>query len=166
MPLLSRFARMLMAPIFVNSGINTFKSPGLVAGRVEQFTTKLAETVPALPKDTHTQVRINAAAQVAGGVLLTLGRFQRLGALILIGSLIPTTWAGHAFWNEDDPTTRAAQRTQFEKNLAIIGALLLVLVGPGRQAKAPKGGETRILVTAEAPAPEPAMAGALTSGDE
>jgi len=166
MPMLSRLARIMMAPIFVNSGINTFKSPGLVAPRVEAFTTKLAETVPALPKDTHTQVRINAAAQVAGGVLLALGRFPRVGAVILIGSLIPTTWAGHAFWNEDDPTTRAAQRTQFEKNLAIIGALLLVLVHPGRKAKAPKGGGTRILVTAETPAPDASIAGALTSGDE
>lgn len=151
MPLLSRFARSLISPIFVNSGILTLRSPGLQADRVEPFTTKLAERVPALPKDAPTLVRINGGAQTAGGVLLAIGKFQRLGALILIGSLIPTTLAAHAFWNEDDPTARAAERVQFEKNLAILGALLLVLINPGRKSKARKGREAKIQVKAEAP---------------
>lgn len=153
MPLLSRLARPLIAPIFVNSGFVALRSPDPMAARVEPFCTKLAETVPVLPKDAPTQVRINGAVQVTGGLLLALGKWRRLAALILIGSLIPTTLGAHAFWNEDDPTTRAAERTQFQKNLAILGALLLVLVDPGRKSRARKGrAAPKIRVSTEAPA--------------
>ena len=47
--------------------------------------------------------------------------------------MIPTTLAGHSYWTHDDPAARAQQRTQFHKNLAMIGGLLLaVLDDPAR----------------------------------
>jgi uncharacterized membrane protein YphA (DoxX/SURF4 family) len=44
--------------------------------------------------------------------------------LALAGSLIPTTLAGHSYWQIEDPATRKMQRIQFHKNLAMIGGLL------------------------------------------
>jgi putative oxidoreductase len=70
-------------------------------------------------------VRGNAALQVLGGALLALGKAQRLSGLALAGSLIPTTVAGHAFWEIEDPAARKLQRVQFHKNLAMIAGLLL-----------------------------------------
>jgi uncharacterized membrane protein YphA (DoxX/SURF4 family) len=73
-------------------------------------------------------VQVNAAAQVAGGILLALGWFPRLAAILLAGSLVPTTLAGHRFWEIDDPADRARQRNQFLKNLGLLGGLILAAV--------------------------------------
>ena len=48
-----------------------------------------------------------------------------LAALALIGSIVPTTYAGHRFWEETDEATRAEQRMHFFKNLGLLGGLLL-----------------------------------------
>jgi uncharacterized membrane protein YphA (DoxX/SURF4 family) len=52
----------------------------------------------------------------------------RLAAVALAGSLIPTTLAGHRFWDESDPTQRSAQQIHFAKNLSILGGLILASV--------------------------------------
>jgi uncharacterized membrane protein YphA (DoxX/SURF4 family) len=58
-------------------------------------------------------------------VLLATGHATRPAALLLAGSLVPTTLAGHAFWDIQDPQQRAMQRVQFMKNLGLMGGLLL-----------------------------------------
>lgn len=40
--------------------------------------------------------------------------------------MLPTTVAGHPFWEIDDPAKRSQQRVQFLKNLGILGGLLVV----------------------------------------
>jgi putative oxidoreductase len=134
----SRLAGVLIAPIFVDAGMTSLRNAERLVPRAEPITARVTDAVPALPKDTRSLIRINGAAQVASGVLLALGKFRRLAALILIGSLIPTTLAGHPFWNEEDPGEQYGQRVQFWKNLAISGGLLLVLFEPVRKSKAKK----------------------------
>jgi hypothetical protein len=63
--------------------------------------------------------------QIAGGVLLATGKFRRPAALALIGSIVPTTYAGHRFWEELDPATRAQQKMHFLKNVGLLGGLIL-----------------------------------------
>ena len=46
-------------------------------------------------------------------------------AATLASSLVPTTLAGHPFWQETDPAVRSAQRVQFLKNASILGGLIL-----------------------------------------
>ena len=41
-------------------------------------------------------------------------------------SSVPTTFAGHRFWEIQDPAQRAQQRTHFLKNTAILGGLVVV----------------------------------------
>lgn len=41
---------------------------------------------------------------------------------------VRTTLSGHAFWRFDDPTRRSQQQVHFDKNLAILGGLDLVVV--------------------------------------
>ena len=48
-------------------------------------------------------------------------------ALALAGSLVPTTLAGHRFWEEEDDAARAQQTVQFLKNLAMFGGLLMII---------------------------------------
>ena len=72
-------------------------------------------------------VRLNGAAMTVGGAALIVGVQQRAAALGLVASLIPTTLAGHPFWNESDPKMRANQRIQALKNLGLIGGLLGII---------------------------------------
>ena len=44
---------------------------------------------------------------------------------MLAASLVPTTAAGHRFWEESDPTARAQQRIHFFKNVSMLGGLLI-----------------------------------------
>lgn len=73
-------------------------------------------------------VRFNGAAMVAGGVALSLNILPRAAAGGLAAALVPTTLAGHAFWEYEDETQRRMQRLHFLKNTALIGGLLAFAV--------------------------------------
>lgn len=60
-----------------------------------------------------------------GGLTVVLGVAQELGLWALILFLIPTTFMMHAFWKEEDPDQKMAQRIQFMKNMAILGAVIM-----------------------------------------
>ena len=67
-----------------------------------------------------------------GGLSLILGVRARLGAMLLAVFLVPVTLVFHDFWTLDGPQ-RALQMIMFQKNLAMIGGLILLAVqGPGR----------------------------------
>jgi len=125
MALSGRVARPLLASIFVVGGWDALWNP---AGK-DKNTVGVGEplTEEAGPEDLDAEmlVRVNGAVQIGAGVLLAIGKFRRLAALALIGSIIPTTYAGHRFWEESDPTTRSEQKMQFLKNLGLLGGLVL-----------------------------------------
>ena len=85
----------------------------------------LQRVVPQLPSDPATLVRINGAVQVLAGLGLASGRAPRLSATVLAATLVPTTAAGHRFWEEQDPAKRAQQRTHFFKNVSMLGGLII-----------------------------------------
>jgi uncharacterized membrane protein YphA (DoxX/SURF4 family) len=85
----------------------------------------LAERVPAVPDQVEQAVRLNGAVQVLAGSLLAIGKFPRLSAAALAASLVPTTAAGHRFWESDDKQERAQQQIHFLKNLSMLGGLLI-----------------------------------------
>lgn len=78
-------------------------------------------------------VTLNGGAMVVAGVALACSVAPRRSAAVLAGLLVPTTVAGHPFWTEADPRTRAQQRVQFLKNLALLGGLVGVALGGGRR---------------------------------
>lgn len=73
------------------------------------------------------------AAVFVGGLLLLFGGLGVLFgvapeaslALLLI-FLVPVSFKMHAYWKETDPNARMAEYVQFYKNLALIGALLML----------------------------------------
>jgi uncharacterized membrane protein YphA (DoxX/SURF4 family) len=118
--LVRRIARPLLSAVFISGGIDALRNPAPRAQAAGPLIDKSTETLPEsvtqkIPSDPETLIKINAAVQIGGGVLLATGKAPRLASLALAGSLIPTTVAGHAFWNETDPAAKAAQRTQFLK---------------------------------------------------
>lgn len=123
-------ARPMLAGVFVSSGVDTLRNPAARVEKAEAVTTKVASRLP-LPDDTEQLVKINAGVQVVAGLLLSIGRFPRLAALALAVSIVPTTLAGHRFWEAEDPSTKAQQQVQFLKNLGLLGGLLLAAVDTG-----------------------------------
>lgn len=68
---------------------------------------------------------------LAGGLMLLVGWRARWAALALILFMIPATLVFHSFWTYPEAQF-VNQFHHFFKNLAIIGALLMVLgMGPG-----------------------------------
>ena len=53
--------------------------------------------------------------------MLATGKFPRLSSLALAASLVPTTLAGHRFWEESDPQVKAQQQIHFFKNVSMLG---------------------------------------------
>jgi uncharacterized membrane protein YphA (DoxX/SURF4 family) len=118
----------MLASIFILQGFDAMMNPERVSPRAESVVQPLAERVPLIPNETEQAVRINGAVQFAGGLLLGMGRLPRLSALAIAATLLPTTLAGHRFWEIDDKQERAAQRIHFLKNLSMLGGLMLAAV--------------------------------------
>jgi len=117
----------MLASAFVGGGVDTLRDPEPRGKASESVTTKLSGAF-GLPDNPEVFVKVNAGVQVGAGLLLAMGKFRRLSALMLIGSVVPTTWASHRFWEHEDPEQRAQQRMQFLKNLGLLGGLILELV--------------------------------------
>jgi putative oxidoreductase len=120
-------ARVLTGSTYALLGFDALQEPGARVDQAAAVLTGVRKVVP-LPADDELVVRGNAAVQVLTGTLLALGIAQRLSALALAGSLIPTTLAGHAYWTLEDPAARKLQRIQFHKNMAMIGGLMFAVL--------------------------------------
>ena len=131
--LVRRIARPLLAATFVYGGIDTLRNPqSRVPGAkpiVDQITEVADKQLPVtVPKDVEQWVKIDAAVKVGAGSLFALGKLPRISALALIASVVPTTLAGHRFWEHDDPKEKAGQTVHFLKNLGLLGGLMLAAV--------------------------------------
>ena len=120
-------ARPLLAGMFVYGGMDALRHPEGKVLVAEDVAAPIAEAL-GLPTDPVTLIRINGGVQVAGGLLLAVGKVPRVASFVLAASLVPTTYAGHRFWNEPDEAERARQRVQFLKNLSMLGGLMLAAV--------------------------------------
>lgn len=116
----------MLASIFVSNGVDALRNPHSKVEKAEPLLKKLS-SVMAVPCDAVQAVRLNAAVQVGAGALLSLGRLPRIAAAALAASLVPSTVAGHPFWDEPDPATRKQERKQFLKNVGLFGGLILAL---------------------------------------
>ena len=131
--LVRRIARPLLATPFIYGGISTLRKPQDRVPGARPVVEKITETADAqlpveLPKDVEQYVKFNAGLQVGAGALLALGRLPRLSSLALAGSVVPTTLAGHRFWEEQDPKVQFEKISHFVKNLGMLGGLLLAAV--------------------------------------
>lgn len=125
MTLLGRLGRLFLGGTFVILGSDALRNPGARAKAAAPALDQIRKVI-SLPTDDELLVRVNGAVQAGAGATMALGVFPRLSALAQVGSLVPTTYAGHAFWTIEDPEQRRAQRTQFLKNTAMLGGLLVV----------------------------------------
>src|SRR3712207_5626299 len=110
MTLVRRVARPLLGSAFVTGGVDALRNPQPLEPAAEPVAEPVARQLPYLPEDTEQLVKINAAVQVVAGSLLSIGKLPRLSALALAASVIPTTAAGHRFWEIEDEAERKQQQ--------------------------------------------------------
>jgi putative oxidoreductase len=72
-------------------------------------------------------VPISGILAFLGGLSLLLGFKARWGAVLLLLFLVPVTLAMHAFWAVKDPGMAQMQQIMFMKNVAMVGAALIVV---------------------------------------
>ncbi len=124
-------ARPMLASMFVVGAANALRNTEQTASRAQPVAERLMPLVKKvapgapIPERPETLVRINAATQLLGALGLATGRAPRTSAALLAASLVPTTLAGHRYWEESDPAQRANQRVHFFKNVSLLGGLIV-----------------------------------------
>jgi uncharacterized membrane protein YphA (DoxX/SURF4 family) len=137
MSLARRAARAALAASFISGGLDQLRNPQPKAGPASPIAKPIAERVPQLPNDPESLVKIDGAIKVLGGLGLVFGPFARPAALVLAGSLVPTTLSGHRFWETTDPDQKVSDRVEFFKNVSLLGGLLIAALDTGGRPSVP-----------------------------
>lgn len=61
-----------------------------------------------------------------GGLGVLLGAYVQYSLSLIVLFLVPITFTMHAYWKDIDPGVKAANRVNFGKNLALLGAALMM----------------------------------------
>ena len=136
MTVLQRLTRPMLAGIFIYGGIDSARSPHPKAPAAERVVGGVVDQL-GVRVETAQVVRANGVVQVVAGSALALGVWARPAAAVLAASLVPTTLAGHRFWDEQEATGRHQQRIQFLKNVAMMGGLVLAAADTGGRPSLP-----------------------------
>jgi putative oxidoreductase len=113
--ILDRVASALVGLLFVVAGINKILGFDYVAQWMAGSGLPAASVL----------LVATIAVELGAGLLLIVGWKTRWAALVLAAFLIPVTFVFHAFWSVDAAQFQD-QLTQFLKNMAIFGAMLMI----------------------------------------
>lgn len=69
----------------------------------------------------------SGALLILGGLGILLGLYIQLALWLLAIFLIPVTFMMHPFWKRTDPQQKMADMINFYKNLALLGAVFLLM---------------------------------------
>jgi putative oxidoreductase len=61
---------------------------------------------------------------------MLLGVYPRIGIVLLVLFLLGAALLFHNYWKVDDAQTKHAEQLNFMKNMALVGALLMLLALP------------------------------------
>ena len=130
--LIRRIARPLLSVAFIGQGVDAIRNPKPAADAARpamEGMRKLPDPVGSnVPSDAETFARINAAAQIGGGLLLATGKLPRLASAALAFTVIPGSLGGHMFWAQPDPARKAEERRAFMTDLSLLGGLIIAAV--------------------------------------
>ena len=129
MSLSRKVARPMLASIFVVGATTALKNSSGSAQKADPVTSRLVPLaqkagIP-LPSDPEALVKLNAGVQIGAALALATGHLPRLSAAVLAASLVPTTAAGHRYWEIEDPAQRTQQKLHFFKNVSLVGGLMI-----------------------------------------
>jgi uncharacterized membrane protein YphA (DoxX/SURF4 family) len=108
--------RILFVALFINSAIGHLTQTQALSGYAQ------SRGVPAAKVATQ----VSGVVMLVGALMLLLGIWADLGALLLMLFLVPTAVLMHAFWKETDAQAKQLEMIQFMKDMALAGAALLI----------------------------------------
>lgn len=109
--------RAIFGGYFVYNGINHFRNQEMMS----QYAAHKGVAAP------ETAVPASGALILAGGLSVLAGLRPRQGLAAIIGFLIPVSLQMHRYWDVEDPQQRMAEMVNFTKNMALIGAALMMM---------------------------------------
>lgn len=116
MDILVLIGRILFAALFLGSAVGHLTQTKAMAGYAG------SKGVPAAEAATFA----SGVLLALGGLSVLLGIWADLGALLLVIFLLPTAVLMHAFWKESDGQARQLEMIQFQKDVALGGAALML----------------------------------------
>jgi putative oxidoreductase len=112
--------RIIAGGYFIMGGFNHFKNLGMMTGYAKSKGTP----APALA------VGGSGVLLLLGGFSLLLGYQPIVGIVLLIVCILGFSFGMHNFWSVQDPQMKMAEMTNFLKNMALIGFLLMLVAIP------------------------------------
>lgn len=108
--------RILFSLMFIMSGFGHLTNSAGMA----QYAGSMGVPAPFLA------VIISGIMIMLGALSVMLGYKVKIGTILLVVFLIPTTFIMHNFWSIEDPMQSQMQMAMFMKNLSMLGGALLI----------------------------------------
>ena len=112
--------RIILGGFFIYSGVNHFAGFGMMT----QYAKMKGVPFPSVAQ------AVTGLMLLVGGISIVLGIYPLVGIVLLVAFLVPVTLMMHNFWKITDPQMRMADKTNFLKNMALVGAILMLLAIP------------------------------------
>ena len=112
--------RILFGGYFIMSGYNHFKNHTMLTGYAA------SKGVPMAPL----AVWISGLMMLAGGLGILFWVYLKVSIILLAVFLLVTTFTMHQYWKVTDPAQRMGEMVNFNKNMALLGVLLILLAIP------------------------------------
>jgi putative oxidoreductase len=117
MDILYLIGRILFVAVFLGSSVFHLTDKGTMAGYAESRGVR-----PGRP-----MVLLSGLQILAGGLLVLLGIWTDVGAILLALFTLLTSVLIHNFWREHEQMARMNETVQFQKDMALCGAALILL---------------------------------------
>jgi putative oxidoreductase len=112
--------RILFGGYFIYGAINHFLHIPAMAGYAK------SKSVPAA----SLMIVVSGILLFLGGLSMLLGVKPFIGGILLLIFLIPVTFTMHSYWADKDPQMKMGNQVNFFKNLALMGAVLMIMALP------------------------------------
>lgn len=117
MDVVALIGRILFALLFLGSAFGHLTQSGAMAGYAA------SRGVP----QARLAVLGSGVLMLVGALMVLLGIWLDLGALLLVIFLVPTALLMHPFWKETDAMAKQTEMISFQKDIALAGGALLIL---------------------------------------
>ena len=112
--------RLLFGGFFLKSGLSHF----LKMSSMKSYAQSKGVPMPALA------VGVSGIMLILAGIYIILGFLVVWAVVFIVTFLLITSLKMHSFWSDSDATMKMMNKTQFMKNMALIGAALMILSIP------------------------------------
>jgi uncharacterized membrane protein YphA (DoxX/SURF4 family) len=117
MEILVWIGKIVFGGYFVFSGLNHFMSMQNMKG----YTASKGLPMPGL------MTGLTGLMMIAGGLSVIFNMYLILGGWLLVSFLVLSAVLMHNFWKAEDANAKMMEMIQFQKNLALAAAMLLIM---------------------------------------